>query len=132
MAYARHAKDQRVKPRRTLGSKNGTYDRIVDSIPVCELCKITYHALLQFGVARRCQQFSRKALSEWKFQKCANEVDEEIRRNTGRIEVRLKAETEDPFISIHCYCYFRRLHLFTTPAMLDMALMWLHKALKLT
>ncbi|KAK4216294.1 hypothetical protein QBC37DRAFT_471531 [Rhypophila decipiens] len=54
-----------------------------------------------------------RTLSEEDSERLGLVVDEEIRRNAGGAEVWLKAETEDPFLLISCYCYFGRLHLFT-------------------
>lgn len=104
---------QLEKPR---GIRHRTYASLVTSAHECRLCEMIHCALLQFGIARRCQISSRTILSLETSEILAREVDAEIRRiasNSGIIT--LRRETQNPFLLINYYCFFGRLHLYTSP-----------------
>ncbi|RYP74907.1 hypothetical protein DL771_002691 [Monosporascus sp. 5C6A] len=58
-----------------------------------------------------------RAVSEQMLDSLALEIDRAILRTAGDIQVHLRAEKQDPYILISCYCYLGRLHLYTNPVM---------------
>lgn len=92
------------------GCRHRTYNDLRSSAKACRVCAMIHHALLQFGIARTHGLVS---LSDKEAQVFLVRVDSEISRNAGDVEVKLTAESHDPFLFIQCYCYFGRLHLFT-------------------
>lgn len=94
--------------------RHRTYATLVISAHECRLCEMIHCALLQFGIARHCQLSLDTTLSLEASKRLAEEVDTEIHRIGGNSEITLRMETQDPFLLINCYCFFGRLHLYTT------------------
>lgn len=98
------------------GMRHRTYATLVTSAHECRLCEMIHCALLQFGIARRCQISSRTILSLETSEILAREIDSEIRQIASNSEfITLRRETQDPFLLINYYCFFGRLHLYTYP-----------------
>lgn len=105
LSYQKLERGQRVRHR--------TFASLVVSAHECRLCEMIRHALLQFGIARNCQVSSKNNLSLAASERISSEVDAEMYRVVGSLEVTLRMEIKDPFLLISCYCYFGRLHFYT-------------------